>query len=240
MRDFIYENKIWLGIILSLILISLGLSITFVYLYQNKDVSCDAQVESLEFAVEEDIEVTEEVELNYVYIDVKGAVKNPGVYKLAQGSIINEAVSTAGGFLSTAITSNINLSKVVTNEMVLYVFSKSDYETVNVCDVEVLTEEGEENSSVKSDEIYIEDEINLNESIIENSDVTESTTSNLVNLNTASIDELMTLSGIGESKAEAIISYREDNGLFSTIEDLLNVSGIGDSTYDAIKDSITV
>lgn len=240
MRDFIYENKIWLGIILSLILISLGLSITFVYLYQNKEVRCDMQVESLEYVVEEDIEVTEEVELNYVYIDVKGAVKNPGVYKLAQGSIINEAVSTAGGFLSTAITSNINLSKVVTNEMVLYVFSKSDYETVNVCDVEVLTEEGEENSTVKSDEIYIEDEINLNESVIENNDVTEGSESNLVNLNTASIDELMTLSGIGESKAEAIISYREDNGLFSTIEDLLNVSGIGDSTYDAIKDSITV
>ena len=61
-----------------------------------------------------------------------------------------------------------------------------------------------------------------------------------VNINTASLEELQSLSGIGEGKAKAIISYREENGDFTSIEDLLKVSGIGESIYEKIKDSITV
>lgn len=68
----------------------------------------------------------------------------------------------------------------------------------------------------------------------------EENKTNLVNINTATIDELMTLSGIGESKAKAILLYREENGYFKSIEELKNVSGIGDVLYNAIKEGITV
>lgn len=61
-----------------------------------------------------------------------------------------------------------------------------------------------------------------------------------VNLNTASLQELTSLSGIGETRAEAILSYRKENGSFSSIEDIKNVSGIGDGIFEKIKDSITV
>ena len=62
----------------------------------------------------------------------------------------------------------------------------------------------------------------------------------LVNINTASIDELKTLSGIGDSRAEDIVAYREANGSFSSIEDIKNVSGIGESIFSKIKPYITV
>ena len=77
-------------------------------------------------------------------------------------------------------------------------------------------------------------------SILIPGDSSEESTGGLVNINTASADQLMTLSGIGEKKAEDIISYRDSNGNFGSIEDIKNVSGIGDATFEAIKDSITV
>ena len=61
-----------------------------------------------------------------------------------------------------------------------------------------------------------------------------------MNINTAGPEELMTLSGIGEARAQAILSYREENGDFSTIEDIKNVSGIGEGIFDRIKNMITV
>lgn len=251
MKDFIYQNKIWLGIIICLILIIIGSSITFIYYYfylaEDCTVNDASNINSLEIIEEETvIEIEEETtdEINYIYIDIKGAVKNPGVYKVEENSIVNDVISLAGGLSSKAITSNINLSKIVTNEMVIYVFDEDDYMTTDVCEVESLTEEAVIDSSAKSEEIYIDEETENFESVIESSNESEVSTDNssdtsLVNLNTASVDELMTLSGIGESKALAIISYREEQ-LFSSIEELTNVSGIGDSTLDAIKDFITV
>ncbi|SDB16000.1 helix-hairpin-helix domain-containing protein [Eubacterium oxidoreducens] len=70
--------------------------------------------------------------------------------------------------------------------------------------------------------------------------VSENTADGKVNINSATKEELMTLSGIGEAKAQAIITYREENGLFSAVEDLVNVSGIADGTLNKIKDSIKV
>ena len=73
----------------------------------------------------------------------------------------------------------------------------------------------------------------------ENTDVSSGDSSK-ININTASKEELMTLAGIGESKADNIIKYRQENGSFSSVEDLTNVSGIGESIFNKIKDSITV
>lgn len=242
LKDFIYENKIWLGIILSLVLIIIGSSITYIYFYSIKEDSCvtaDTISSNLlvEVETEEEIETEEE---NYIYIDVKGAVENPGVYKIEESSIVNDAITMAGGFSKTAITSNINLSKILTSEMVIYVYDESDYTVLNSCEVEILTDEAVEDSSIKSDEIYIDDDVENNNSIIDSSESSIVDSGGIVNINTAGVDEFMTLSGIGESKAEAIIAYREENGLFLTVDELINVSGIGESTVDAIKEFITV
>ncbi len=151
----------------------------------------------------EEVVILEETEL---LVDIKGEVINPGVYQLNENSIINDVISIAGGLTEDADTTNINLSKMITNEMVIYIHSKE----------EIVSNEYFE------EEIYIE------------------TKSNLININIASINELMTLSGIGESKANDIIEYRNINGNFKSIDEIKNVSGIGDSTYAKIKDYITI
>lgn len=258
--NFITRNKVWLIIVGSMLVVIIASSVTFVYVYQNKEDDCtttellSVSTSTLDSAIEEDeTEEDDSSSGDYVYIDIKGAVENPGVYKVDSNAIINDAITLAGGFSSDAVTTNINLSKKVSDEMVIYVYKTSDYENVDVCIVESLTEEAETSSSIKTDDIYIDDYTSNYESVIESeysecvesciessSSSSTSETSGLININTASLSELMTLSGIGESKAEAIISYREQYGGFSSTDELTNVSGIGDSTYDAIKDLITV
>ena len=97
------------------------------------------------------------------------------------------------------------------------------------------------NNEIKKGSKTLECDTECNCEVIEINNCIESKESSTkININTASIDELMTLSGVGESKAKAIIAYREENGEFKTIEDLKEVSGIGDALFENIKDGITV
>lgn len=157
-----------------------------------------------------------------IFVDVKGAVKKPGVYEMISSDRVVDAIKMAGGLKSNASTNNINLSKMVSNEMVIYVFTKSEITTKVAssvpCECETIT-------------------VN---NCVDNGEGTGTNTSDKVNINKASKEELMKLNGLGESKAEAIITYRNNNGMFKTIEDIKNVSGIGDALFDKIKDFITV
>lgn len=176
-----------------------------------------------DIVLKDDISVvsTSEVINNNIFVDVKGAVKKPGVYELTSDDKVIDAINVAGGLASNAVTYNINLSKKLTNEMVIYVFTKKELTTTSVTiksDTECKCEVVEVNNCVKSDE---EDK-------------------SKVNINNAGKDELTSLNGIGDAKAEAIIAYRNENGLFKSIEDILNVSGISSNLYEKIKDSITV
>ena len=112
--------------------------------------------------------------------------------------------------------------------MVKFINKKSVYKKVNKVDI-----------GCKSNDIS--KCVEGKESIIEssNKNITSNETK-LININTASINELTTLSGIGKSKAEAIITYRQNNGLFKSIEDIMKVSGIGKSTYEKFKANITI
>jgi competence protein ComEA len=158
--------------------------------------------------------------VNSFFVDVKGAVKQPGVYEFLEGDKVIDAIKQAGGLTSNAYTSNINLSKKLSNEMVVYVFKKS----------EITTPTTTANNPCNCETIQVDNCINKE----------ENTSSSKVNINTADVNILSTLSGIGEAKAKAIIDYRTQNGLFKTIEDIKNVSGLGDSLFAKIKDSITV
>ena len=151
-----------------------------------------------------------------------------------------------------ADTSIINLSTKLKDEMVVIIYSKKEIEDF-VKTKETLNNKVDicEKEEVKNDACICEDDINNNfDSDNSNNDnknndsqnnnfSDNNETNSKVNINTASKELLMTLSGIGESKAEQIIKYRNEIGLFKTIEDIKNVSGIGDSAFEKIKDSIT-
>ena len=212
------KKKIIIGISSLVILIIAGL---LIYYYQDDDykVIVDDDIAILDIK-ENDENIEEEIT-----VDIKGAVENPGVYKLKAGSIVQDLIDAAGGLTKYAYTKNINLSKKLTDEMVVYVYTSSEIKKLEVttdatCKTEVIniTNAGEIVTTTKSSS-------------------TELTSK--VNINTASLSELTNLPGIGESKAQAIIEYRNKEK-FNTIEDIKNVSGIGDSLYAKIQDYITV
>ena len=156
------------------------------------------------------------------YIDIKGSVKNPGVYEFNDNDRVIDAINLAGGLKKDANTSNINLSKKLESEMVIYVYN---------------------NNEIKNSKNNFTCETTCSTEVIEVNNCIEKTTvenkSTLVNINTATIEELQTIDGIGETKAKSIINYRNDIGKFNSIEDIKNVSGIGDSLFNKIKDKIT-
>ena len=165
-----------------------------------------------------------------LYFDIKGSVKKPGVYEFAQGDKIIDAINKAGGLTKNATTNNLNLSKKLTNEMVIYVFSKNELTTTKAL------EPVSNASECKCETIEINNCVDKNTTNESNND----TVSTKININTDSKEKLMTISGIGSSKADAIIEYRTKNGNFKTTEDIMNVSGISKTIYDKIKDIITV
>ena len=172
-------------------------------------------------------------------VDIKGAVKNPGVYTLNQGSVVNDLIAMAGGIKSGANLKNINLSKKLEDEMVVYV-----YTTAELNKLKVDTNESKECVCPTYDITPCEGSsvVKVSGSSTNNSDnkSNNENTSTKVNINTDGIDRLTTLTGIGEAKAKAIIEYREKNGGFKSIEEIKNISGIGDASFEKIKDSITI
>lgn len=182
--------------------------------------------------IEEELKVTTTIKVEKnIFVDVKGAVKKPGVYEVKENSIVNDCIKLARGITSSGTLSNINLSKKVTDEMVIYVFKKSEITTSAKNEIPCTTEVIEINNCPI-----------ITDNQTSNNDKKETTTDTIgkkININTATKEELTTLTGIGESKANSIIEYRKTNQ-FKSIEELKNVSGIGEALYESIKDSITV
>lgn len=136
-----------------------------------------------------------------IFVHVCGAVKNPGVYKIKEGSRICDIIVLAGGGTEDSVVDSLNLARVLKDGERIFVPTIQEAETI-----EVLEEKG----------------------------------SQKINLNTATKEQLMTLSGIGEAKAEDIIAYRAENGDFHTIEDIMKISGIKEAAFQKIKDKIMV
>ena len=192
----------------------------------NNDIILENEVKE-EVVVDKKEEVTEKVK-----VDIKGAIKKPGVYELDSNSIINDVIKLAGGLKTNASTKYLNLSKKILDEMVINIYTESEVkkmkEPVDVCEVK------DQDLTNCDDATIIVTNPDSNKEISNSKEVVD----NKVSINDGTKEELMTLSGIGEVKAQAIIDYRNKNGKFSKIEDLMNVSGIGESTYNQIKDNI--
>lgn len=148
-----------------------------------------------------------------VTVDVKGAVTKPGVYTLKASSRVTDAIKAAGGMTEDADTKSVNLAASLSDEEVIYVASKD--ENVSVV--------GQSDSGAASDK-----------------GGKTSQKDGKINLNTATSEQLQTISGIGAKRAEDIIAYRESHGGFQSVDDLKNVSGIGDKTLEKIRESIYV
>ena len=139
-----------------------------------------------------------------IFVDIKGAVKNPGVYQMKVGDRVKDALEAAGGLTEEADRQKVNLAKRLEDQMVI-----------------VVPKVGEESEEIPTGETR-----------------KEATKEGKVNINTATVEELKTLKGVGEKKAEAIIEYRKKNGSFKTKEDLMKVRGIGKKLFDSFQERI--
>ena len=203
-----------------------------VFLFFNKNSDEIELTSDLSLEIKE--EVTEEIpKEEKIKVDIKGAVKNPGVYEINSNGRVADAIEISGGLTNDADTSIINLSKNLTDEMVIIIYTKEE-----------VAEMLKGSTSIK----YIEKECICPkiendaciDNVIDNKPDTNTSNEQKVSLNSATIDELMQLPGIGEVKAKAIIAYREENGGFKSIEELLEVNGIGESTFNKIKDQLSL
>ena len=142
-----------------------------------------------------------------VFVQICGAVRTPGVYKVSSTLRVFQAIEAAGGVTEQADINSVNLARPVTDEMYIYIPAAGEVQENR------RPEDGTE---------------------------TFSTAGNKININTATREELMTLKGIGEAKADAIIMYREETGGFTEISQIMNISGIKEAAFNKIKDSISV
>lgn len=166
-------------------------------------------------------------EAKTLVVHICGAVSAPGVYELPAGSRIIDAVEAGGGFLPEADEACCNLAEEIVDGCQIYIMTKTE----SCADGQTEKKAGIQ-TSPDSDMQTTDRNVRSNSApALENG---------LVNLNTADVAALMTLPGIGESRAKAIISYREQHGAFAKIEDIMKISGIKQAAFSKIKDKITV
>lgn len=210
-------------------------SVGFIIIYQHARYQNDILKEKLSDAsiVETIEEPVVMVKDNY-YVDIKGAVINPNVYQVEEGTRIIDIIKLAGGLTDKANTSILNLSKKVNDEMVIIIYTNEEIENFKQGQKTIETViEYIEKACVCPDPI-------INGACDEDKNNNEDANQTIkISLNNATKEELMALPGIGEAKAQDIITYRLANG-FKIIDDLKNVKGIGDSIFDKIKDLITI
>ena len=247
-----YLNSILLIVILILLILAYFI-FGYLYFFNSNNL-----LEN-NLSITNEYDLSNEININNrstFFVEVKGGVSSPGVYEMNYDNIINDWINVAGGFKNNAYTNNINLSKNVFSQMVVYVYTKYEYTNLNkkndivecncpTYDITKCIDEGK--SVINSNNDVVEENNNVankdsdnkeNNNIINKEDNKEN--NNIININNASLSELMNLPGIGEAKANSIIEYREKNGLFIEVEDIKNVSGISEKIFESIKEYITI
>ena len=172
-------------------------------LFSKKEESVEGTtvVETTMLAEKTEVSTTQET---VIFVDIKGEVRNPGVYQMKVGDRVKDALEAAGGLTAEADSQKVNLAKRLEDQMVI-----------------VVPKVGEEAEEIPAGETR-----------------KEATKEGKVNINTATVEELKTLKGVGEKKAEAIIEYRKKNGSFQTKEDLMKVRGIGKKLFESFQERI--
>lgn len=156
-----------------------------------------------------------------VTCDISGAVKNQGVYTLKKGARLNELITAAGGLKTNAQIKNVNRALILNDQDKIRIPYKGEKITKKAIVESYSSDSAEPNTA----------EVASDTSVAEN---------NKVNINTADAAQLQKLNGIGEKKAQQIISYRQKNGQFKAVDELKQVSGIGDKTFAGLKDQLEI
>jgi len=242
-----YLEKYKLYIIISIICILIFGIVYFIFFNKKQDVI------KKEIIIEEKKEA--KIELSTIKVDVKGYVKKEGVYELDSNSRVIDAINKAGGLKENANTDYINLSKKLVDEMIIIIYSNDEVKKFKEEEKEIIYIEYKcecpdnindscinENDTVNTNGVEKnKDKTNEEETSqdkVNNEEINKEETKELISINKGNKEELMSLPGIGESKANNIIKYRDENGGFETLEDIKNVSGIGEAAYSKIKDYI--
>ncbi|MDO4443133.1 MAG: ComEA family DNA-binding protein [Slackia sp.] len=177
---------------------------------ESKDASSDDSSSTSGTAEEEGSSVQ-------VAVYVSGAVASPGVYMLDEGARVCDAVAAAGGFRDDAALESVNLARRVADGEQIAIPTQEQVESGAFAAQESAGSAGSAGSAAAS-----------------------SASSSLVNINTAGIEELDSLAGVGPATAQAIVDEREANGPFASVEDIQRVSGIGEKKFEKLKESICV
>lgn len=240
MINFIRRYIRYIIFVFSIVIVSV-LGIIFYDNDNKSSIVSEKKLSSNENIKKEETKKEDKSKEKTVYVDVKGAVNSPGVYELNSDKRVIDAINLAGGLQGEADTININLSLKVKDEMYIMVYTKTEIynykknnetSSITCASVECICPDKDNDACIKKD--------NENTKKSKTAEDNKTKSNNKVSLNNASKEELMTLNGIGESKANAIINYRNENGKFSNIEDIKNVSGIGEALFNKIKDNLTL
>lgn len=206
---------------LKLIIIITFIFLILFFLLDKKETEIE-ELNTIEPILEEEPEPIIET----IQVEIKGEVLSPGVYELPSNSRVIDLIHLAGGLTENAVIKNINQAKKLLDEMVIVIYNQND-----------LVDE------IKTEYVYLEctcpevkNDACIQENPFSDDNLKEDTK---ISINTASLEQLMTIDGIGEKTATKIVEYRKEHS-FETIEDIKQVSGIGDSLYEKIKDFITI
>lgn len=214
--------------IIGLAIITIIIFIVSIFLYKQKSSNAfkeeymteifeEESNDNMEYTetLEEDTTIINEdsIDRNKIIVEIKGEVEKPDVYQLEEGSIIKDLIDMAGGVTEEADLSRINRAEELLNHELIIIGNIND-ET--------------ESSVVQNNSTYSSNGNNSDK------------VSTLININTADLEQLKEITGIGNIKAQSIIDYREANGGFKSLEELKNVDGIGDKTFEKIKEQITL
>lgn len=198
-------------IIIGIIIIVIAIVIIYYFFNNLQQINYDYLDDTEQIQEDNQEENITKKEEALIVVHIAGAVQKEGIVKLEEGARIIDAIEAAGGLKEEADLTNINLAYAISDGQKIYI------PNIN-----------EENSNLENGEGLV------------NTTGGNQEENTLININTATVTELLELPGIGSSTAQKIVDYRKENGKFNTIEEIKNVSGIGDAKYNNIKDYICV
>ena len=215
------RKKINIILIIFFVLLIIGVVTFKTMLLRSKEIASSLDAEEVVLPIKEekikDKEVNNELKK---YVDIKGAILNPGVYELEINTRVIDIINKAGGLLENANTKNINLAYSLNDQDVIIIptFEEVEKEIIPSLD----------NDATIKKENNINNKNNSNKEDNSNNDI-------ILDLNTCTLEELANVPGIGNKKAEEIIKYRDTNNGFKNVEELKEINGIGDKTFEKIK-----